>query len=450
MPADILRLPGSDWAVVAGRAAGWEPGVCPLIGLLGLALLGSTLYLSTLSFALRSYSRSRLAGLLTSDAQRPWLEWLDRRFTDLAAVAGFIRQFVVIVLFVSIARWRSAGADAALGGYVLLEAFALTMLALLVFGIAIPHALSTYACEPLLKTNLPVLRVLWTVLWPIARLAAFVDFVVMRLLGKSDERAKDESARASQEILDAVSEGEIQGAVGEDQADMIESVFELRDTDVESIMTPRTDVVAVPSGATAEQVRDVVLREGHSRIPVYEESLDEIVGVVYAKDLLRIEQGEAPTARDLMRSVPFIPESKNVSALLDELRQTKVHIAIVLDEYGGTAGLVTIEDILEELVGEIEDEYEETEPSPMNRIDEDTIEVDARVHVCDVNEALGISLPDDEDYETVGGFVFSTLGRIPSPGEEFEHENLRIHIVDAEERKVNRVRIRVNRESQAA
>ncbi len=222
---------------------------------------------------------------------------------------------------------------------------------------------------------------------------------------------------------------------------MIESVFELRETTVGEIVTPRTRIVALPVASSFEEVRQAVVRCGHSRIPVYDDSLDHIVGVVYAKDLLRMRDDDPFDLRGIMRSVPYVPESKNVRDLLRELRQSKVHIAIVLDEYGGTAGLVTIEDIIEELVGEITDEYEPVQPQMIRRISTETVEVDARVPVSEVSQELGIELPEDAAYESMGGFVFAVLGRIPMAGEEFVHENLRFRIVDAEPRRINRMLI---------
>jgi CBS domain containing-hemolysin-like protein len=144
-----------------------------------------------------------------------------------------------------------------------------------------------------------------------------------------------------------------------------------------------------------------------------------------------------------MRKVPFVPEAKRISDLLAELRQQKVHLAIVLDEYGGTAGLVTIEDILEEIVGEITDEYEEPEPDPIHRVADNALEVDGRVHIDEINEELGVELPEGDDYDTIGGFVFTSMGKIPATGEEMWHGNVRLKVIDAEERRINRLRVEV-------
>jgi putative hemolysin len=273
-----------------------------------------------------------------------------------------------------------------------------------------------------------------------------VEFLVRRLLGKAERSDEEEAERMEQEILDAVSEGELHGAVDEEQKAIIKSVFELHDTHVSEIMTPRTEIVALPTDVSYEEARKTILSAGHSRIPVHEGALDDIVGVLYAKDLIQLEDPAGFDARKMLRTVPFVPETKPIDKLLRQLRLEKVHIAIVLDEYGGTAGLVTIEDILEELVGEIDDEYDREEPPDINPIDKDTLEVDGRVHVSDINDALELAIPDNGDYDTIGGFVFSTLGKIPTQGEEFTHGNVRFVVMDAEPRKINRLRIHVLRQ----
>jgi len=208
-------------------------------------------------------------------------------------------------------------------------------------------------------------------------------------------------------------------------------------------MTPRTDIVAVEVNSDLQMVLDTINEAGHTRVPVYEDNIDNIVGLIYAKDLLT-EIGKDPAEfklRDKIRNAYFVPETKKLRALLHEFQNQKLHIAVVLDEYGGTAGIVTLEDILEELVGEIADEYEETLPEPIRKINQNTIEADARISVDDLNDEFELDLPEDEDYETIGGFVFSRLGYIPKTGESFDYENLKFTIASAETRKIKRIQI---------
>jgi len=417
---------------------------------IGLALLALTLYTSTLSFALRTYSRSRLVERLSEDQQRVWLERLDRHEAEFQGLASFLRLLSVLACAVFVyARFVGFQQPLATSAEPLVWATLTCVLLLLFIAIAIPTSLAIHAGEPILARSLWLLWPLSRAFYPLQKTFQVVDFVVRRLLGKSDTSQEDQSERVEKEILEAVSEGELHGAFDEEQKEMIESVLELHETTVNEIMTPRTDIVALPVDANAEQVQQTIRNAGHSRIPVYEESLDRIIGVLYAKDLIGLDLHNGLDLRRLMRSVPYVPETKTIDRLLREFRQQRVHIAIVLDEYGGTAGLVTIEDILEELVGEIDDEYDRGAPPQMRRIDADTLEVDARVHVHEVNEELSIALPDNGDYETIGGFVFTVLGKIPSRGEQVTHGNVRISVLDAEPRRINRLRIHVDRQQTA-
>jgi CBS domain containing-hemolysin-like protein len=267
-----------------------------------------------------------------------------------------------------------------------------------------------------------------------------VDELVGKLAGGARSA---ESGQIEQEILDVVEEGQKEGIVDQQEREMIESVIEFRDTQVGQIMTARPEIVALELHASLPEVKRTLEESGHSRIPVYDGTLDHVVGILYARDLLK-HLGMPPEqfdVRSAIRPAVFVPEIKPLRDLLREFRQQKVHIAIVADEYGGTAGLVTIEDILEELVGEISDEHEPISPSTFRRLDDRTADVDARIYLGDLNRLLGLDLPDDAGYETLGGFVSVTTGRIPPAGHSFEHEGVRYTVTSAEPQKVNRVKI---------
>lgn len=416
---------------------------------IGLVLVGLVLYGSTLSYVLRTYSRGRLAAYLSEEAQRLWYARLDRHESELQALASLVRLTAILLTIVWVSGQYLVGRDGPLKWSALLSPTLVNLIILFVAGISVPHALATHAGEAILARSLTLLW--WTryALYPVARVLAFFELLIRRLLGKSEAAPAKAAERLEQEILDAVTEGEFRGAVDEEQKEIIESVFALPDTQVSQIMTPRTEMVALPVGASRDEVRQTILQAGHSRIPVYEESLDHIIGVLYAKDLIRLGDAEPFDIRRIMRAVPFVPETKTIDQLLRQFRQEKVHIAIVLDEYGGTAGLVTIEDILEELVGEIDDEYDRAASPAICRVDAETVEVDARVRVDELNKELEIDLPEDGDYDTVGGFIFAALGRIPRRGDEFTHGNLHFVITDAEPRRINRLRIRVQRQAPA-
>lgn len=327
-------------------------------------------------------------------------------------------------------------------------AFVTAFIVVEIFGVAIPRALSRYRGEEALDYFFPVIRVAYFCFRPGIAILEFFDDIVRRLAGAPRVDPLTQADDMEREILNVVNEGERHGAVDEEEKEMIQSVIELRDTDVEEIMTPRTDIIALEKSATLNDVKAVIKDAGHSRIPVYEESIDCVLGVLYAKDLIQFEgeNGKFDLATH-MRDALFVPESKQIRDLLRDFREKKVHIAVVLDEYGGTAGLVTIEDILEELVGEIADEYEADEPETLHKINESTFEVDARMGVYEINDELEIELPEDDDYETIGGFVFSKLGRIPEVGEEFEQENVHFKVIEAEPRRIVRLRVHLEEAS---
>jgi Hemolysins and related proteins containing CBS domains len=221
------------------------------------------------------------------------------------------------------------------------------------------------------------------------------------------------------EIRELVDMAEQRGVVEHDERQMIQSVFELGDTIAREVMVPRTEVVWIERGKTIRQGLALALRSGFSRIPVTGENLDDIVGVVYLKDMARraqdAERARTTTVEEVMRTVTYVPESKPVDELLREMQAARSHIAVVIDEYGGTAGLVTIEDVLEEIVGEITDEYD-VERAPIERLDDDTARVTARLAVEDLGELFGIDFPERDDVETVGGLLAEALGRVPIPG----------------------------------
>jgi putative hemolysin len=378
------------------------------------------------------------------------MDWLDGHLGELQILTGLIRAAANMGVFIVVClAWAEVNAGGMTPqGFVI--PVLITFPLLTIFAVGVPHALAVHTGEPVLAKALPLLARLHKLLRPLAKVVEGIELVTRRLLGHRVPTIEDASERAEQEILDAVSEGEAQGAVNEEQKELIASVFQLDETSVSQIMTQRTEIDAVPADATYEDVRNLILREGHSRVPVYEESVDHIIGVLYAKDLLRLRSPEGFNVRRVMRRPLYVPETKSISDLLSEFRSKKVQIAVALDEYGVTAGIATIEDILEELVGEIDDEYDQPTTPSINRVSEDTYEVDGRVALYEINEELGLELPAEGGYETIGGFVFSTLGRIPKSGEEFQHENVRFRVVAAEPRRIGRLQIQVLREAQTA
>ena len=226
---------------------------------------------------------------------------------------------------------------------------------------------------------------------------------------------------------------------------MIASIFELHDSDAAEVMTPRTDMVCIEADASLEELRTLATRCGFSRIPVFRKTRDNIIGVVHVKDLLANGDGKT-RAGGVAQKPCFVPETKHVHELLQEFRDQKIHMAIVLDEYGGTAGIITLEDIVEEIVGEIEDEYDEEPAEPIQRIDRHTIECDGRLPIDDLNDALDIEVPEDESYDTVSGFVAAVLGHIAAEGEGCRWRNVEFTVLSATDRAIRRLHVAVHLE----
>jgi CBS domain containing-hemolysin-like protein len=402
-----------------------------------LSILAS-LFFSVLSYALRDFSRARLGDYLDLHGKSRLLEPIVEHTSDLIFVTAMARLVMNVVILLCMLRVFDSGQR---GWYVhYLLATLVTVVVTLLASVAIPHAAAEHAPEVMVGVFARPLLLLRVVLTPVTKIMHGVDRMVVKLAGAQKAA---EPGQIEQEILDVVEEGQKEGIVDQQEREMIESVIEFRDTQVGQIMTARPEIVALELHASLAEVKRTLEERGHSRVPIYDGTLDHIVGMLYARDLLK-HLGLPPEQFDIrsaIRPAVFVPEIKPLRDLLRDFRQQKVHIAIVADEYGGTAGLVTIEDILEELVGEISDEHEPLEPSSLKRIDERTSDVDARMYVGDVNRRLGLKLPEDAGYETLGGFVSVTLGRIPGEGTTFEHEGVRFTVTSAEPQKVNRVKV---------
>ncbi len=409
-----------------------------------IALILSAIF-SVLTYTLRDYSRSRLESALTSRNKEKWLESTIQHASELAYLSSSLRlmmNLAVLLLALDMVRdsgwpvWTqySVGAGA-------------TAIVTLFTSVIIPHAMATHAGEPIVAVLVQPLHALRVIFRPLIKLLHAAEHIIQRATYNADpEDAQDKAEEYMQsEILAAVEAGEKTGAVDETEREMIESVIEFGDATVDQAMTARPDIVGLAVDSGLEKIRGLIEESGHSRMPVYEGSLDHIIGVLYARDLLRYV-GEKPQAfniRGAMRQPYFVPETKPLRDLLQDFRLQKIHIAIVLDEYGGTAGLITIEDVLEELVGEISDEHEAIEPAIFKRIDDATAEVDAKIHIDELNRLLGSHLPENDGYDTLGGFVSTHLGRIPQAGTQFEHEGTQYVILEAEPQRVMRIRVHV-------
>ena len=291
----------------------------------------------------------------------------------------------------------------------------------------------------LLRFSMPVLFLIHTIMIPF--------FFPILLFQKNINKWRSSrniigAVSTEEEIISLVEKEKYKGAddisIEDNERRMIRKIFDLDETPVREIMTHRIDIDALPFNSSINTIKKMIIETGRSRIPIYRSSIDEIIGIIYAKDLLNEAQlKRIHSPNQIMHEPIYIPESKNIDELLEEFKQYKHHMAVVIDEYGGTAGLVTIEDILEEIVGEIHDEYDNEEDKQVVQHRKDgSLQIDARTPIDKINEQLDLSISEEEDYDTIGGFVISQTGRIPQIGEELNLSNLKISILDADERKI--------------
>ncbi|HIC85230.1 MAG TPA: HlyC/CorC family transporter [Desulfobacterales bacterium] len=246
----------------------------------------------------------------------------------------------------------------------------------------------------------------------------------------------------AEELQDLMDKGQAKGLITGEQKHMVHGVLELKGTTAHAIMVPRTEVSSAPLNATLGQIIDLVNKCGHTRIPIHKKNIDEIVGILHAKDLLKL-WGKDPKSKlppDILRPPFFVSEDKNINEILRELKELKTHLAIVTDDYGGTAGIITIEDILEEIVGEIMDEHDHAPPL-IRPLDKDLFVVDPRLEIEKLEEALGVALPRG-DYESVGGFVINLAGKLPNKGQKFTYEPLEFTVQEADHRRIQQLLIK--------
>lgn len=393
-------------------------------------------------FALASYSLrvcrwSALEEAFAGPRGKAKLAVLEKNLSALRWTMSFCRSLANVVLL--IALMKAFGVQVSIGWW-LVASVLVAMGIIAVFSIAIPQVWASYAGEKMIHATLGLQMAIRYVFYPVAAVMNAFDLPIRRLSGVPAEGADGESAKA--DILQAASEGVAEGAVDAEEVDMIESVMEFGETHAAEIMTPRTELFAIPADMPWRKAAEQIVVAGHTRVPVYERDMDNIIGVLYAKDLLRlVAQDKDMPLREIIRKPFFVPETKPLDDLLRDFKRLKIHMAIILDEYGGTAGICTIEDLLEQIVGDISDEYDRDEPDEVKRISDNVAEIDSRMYVDDLNDALGLELPEDEDYDTVAGFVFSELGYIPQVGETLEAHGARFSVLAADERKIIRLRV---------
>jgi len=411
-------------------------GLMPLAGALALILLGGLF--SAIDAAISTVSTARVEELVRDE--RPGSVRLSRvvterpRYINLVVLLRIACEATATVLMVAYLydgfgyKWALVGAAAIM-----------TVVSFVAVGVG-PRTLGRQHAYPIALASALPLQAISVLLAPISRLLILLGNALTP--GRGFRNGPFASEIELREVVDLAQQ---QGVVAADERKMIQSVFELGDTPAREVMVPRTEMVWIEIDKSAAQATSLAIRSGHSRMPVVGEDVDDIVGVVYLKDLVRRTYYSDAAARDItvaevMRPAVFVPDSKPLDDLLKEMQRDRVHIALLVDEYGATAGLVTIEDVLEEIVGEIADEYDTDEVAPVEELGGKVFRVSARLPIEDVGELYDIELDDDLDVDTVGGLLALELGRVPLPGAEVAWKGLRLR---AEGGSDHRGRVRV-------
>ncbi len=418
----------------------------------GAVLLALGTYVSAVAVALLVISRSALESRLSASGRQAQAAWLYAHLIEVRMAVLLVRTILRVAVFaVVLVGIVGIGEEAVLTAGSLAAAGALAVLLLWVATGVVASAIARYASVGLVTGGMPILRALAIVCSPLTRGLSFVDEVVRRLSG-ANLRERDAEAEAA--LLRSIDDTHREGGLDERSAALLENVVEFSSTDVGEVMTPRTDIDGIELTDDLASIRSFIVRVGHSRIPVFEENLDHIVGVLYVKDLVTYlgADGSDFRLRPILRQPIVVPDTKPVREMLGDFQRSEIHMAVVIDEYGGTAGIVTIENVLEEIVGEIHDEHdpEVAEEPSLTEIDERHTEVDGRYHIDDLNERLGLSLPEDEEFDTVAGFILARLGHVPREGESFVSHAARFTALAATATHVRRIGVELLEPSTSA
>ncbi len=382
-----------------------------------------------------------------SEARRAELEtYLDNE-TEYTASLRALDLFLRLMLILSLAfgRWMVLARIVADLTFFTVAADCVLLAVEIILLIAIvleilPAIVARLHPESILARRLRTMDLVHQVVGPIRLISGGTVKRVVRLLGGSAERASADILE--EDILTAAEGGERDGLLESRDIDMIESIIGFGNVEVSQVMTPRTEVICFDLDDPLEVNIQRAVECGHSRIPIYRDSKDKIVGILYVKDFLRYWDRKGSISLDhLARKPHFVPLTKKIGELFQEFRTQRFHIAIVLDEFGGTAGLITIEDIIEEIVGEIIDEHEKIDRPPLRRLGPGLVEVDGTYHIDDLNAALGTSIPESDAYDTIGGFLSFRMAKIPGAGETHEFDTLKFEVTLADDRRVRRLRI---------
>ncbi len=396
--------------------------LAPLLGAIALTLLGGLF--SAIDAAIMTVSTARVEELVRDE--RPGSIRLARviaeraRYVNLVVLLRIACESAATVLLVAF-LWDDLGMKWGL----VVAAAIMTVVSFVVVGVG-PRTLGRQKAYSISLASALPLQAISVLLTPISRLLILLGNALTP--GRGYRNGPFSSEIELREVVDLAGQ---RGVVADEERRMIQSVFELGDTPAREVMVPRTEMVWIESDKTAGQATSLAVRSGHSRIPVIGDNVDDVLGVVYLKDLVRrtyysVNGGQDTLVAEVMRPAVFIPDSKPLDDLLKEMQHDRIHMALLVDEYGATAGLVTIEDVLEEIVGEIADEYDTDEVAPIEDLGDNVFRVSARLSIEDVGELFGVEFDEDLDVDTVGGLLALKLGRVPLPGAQVSVHGLRL------------------------
>ena len=400
---------------------------------------------SMMNAALQNLSRADMR-LRAEDgdarAQR-YLTLMDSglRLSMTVSIAHILTRFAIAVVLVLVVIEPYANSDAGARALLVLGTIFLGAGLTLVVGDLAPDAIGSSHADSLLAIALPSMRLLFLIISPFTALVLFLSRLISRLFG-SDSSV---NLVTEEEIMTLVHASHSGGIIEAEEKDMIASVLRLGESNARELMTPRIDIVALDVEDTIMQALSAFVESGFSRIPVYAESIDSVIGLLYAKDILTVLKNradlESQQIRDLLRPTYYVPETKRADALLKDLQEKNVHLAIVVDEYGGTSGLVTIENLIEEIIGDIRDEYDYREEEDYIAVGDGHFLIDASMDLDDLNGLLGCSI-DTTDADTLGGYIYLTLGRVPRANEVIETDVLSMTVLSIDGHRIRKVKVR--------
>jgi putative hemolysin len=403
--------------------------------------VAATSYFSALNLALVQASRSGLENELEARGLLGAGRWLLDRLNEASHAVAFFRTVGRVTLFALVLVGVEGFGDSAritFPGLAITVAISVALVWL--FTSVLSSAIARHATYGIIASSLAFIRVTLVVVGPLLAAVGVIDEVVRRLTGANLREDETE-----EQLIHSIEDHKREGDIDPVAATLIQRAVVFGQTTVASVMTPRTDLEAIELSDDLDAIRGLITANSHSRIPVYEESVDQIVGILYVRDLVRHFGAAAPgfRLRSILREPLRVPETKPIGELLRDFQRAEVHMAVVVDEYGGTAGICTIEDVLEEIVGEIHDEHEAQDelPPEMRRLGPARFEADGRVPIAEINSRLGLSLPEDGDFDTIAGFLLDRFGRVPLKGEKDETPEATFEILAASPTKIDRIGI---------